>query len=193
MIVNTGSKQGITNPPGNAAYNASKAAVKSLTENLAFELRQVPNTKLTAHLFMYVPSLLSSFTFFGLVLHADIYYMYMIQTRLDTHLHLYLWSHARLVHAAAWRMVRVGDGTIHARQGALGHVLHPVPGRRDAAGGRPAAHPVGRGRPDGGPPRAEPLAPGLEEPIRGVDARGVGGAVRHGVVYDGFRVSVERV
>lgn len=119
--------------------------------------------------------------------------MYMLQTRLDTHLHLYLRSHARLVHAAAWRMVRVGDGTIHARQGALGHVLHPVPGRRDAAGGRPAAHPVGRGRPDGGPPRAEPLAPGLEEPIRGVDARGVGGAVRHGVVYDGFRVSVERV
>jgi len=29
MIINTGSKQGITNPPGNAAYNASKAAVKS--------------------------------------------------------------------------------------------------------------------------------------------------------------------
>ena len=54
VIVNTGSKQGITNPPGNAAYNASKAAVKSLTENLAFELRQLPHTKLTAHLFMYV-------------------------------------------------------------------------------------------------------------------------------------------
>ncbi|GJJ15310.1 putative secondary metabolism biosyntheticenzyme [Clathrus columnatus] len=50
-IINTGSKQGITNPPGNAAYNATKAAVKSLTESLAFELRQKP-TKLTAHLFV---------------------------------------------------------------------------------------------------------------------------------------------
>jgi len=36
---------------GNPAYNASKAAVKSLTESLAYELRQT-NTKLTAHLFM---------------------------------------------------------------------------------------------------------------------------------------------
>jgi len=50
-IINTGSKQGITNPPGNAAYNASKAAVKSLTESLAHELRQNP-LKLTAHLFI---------------------------------------------------------------------------------------------------------------------------------------------
>lgn len=76
VIVNTGSKQGITNPPGNAAYNASKAAVKSLTENLAFELRQVPNTKLTAHLFMYVPSLLSPFTF--LVLSCMLIYIICI-------------------------------------------------------------------------------------------------------------------
>ena len=52
VIINTGSKQGITNPPGNAAYNASKAAVKSLTEGLAHELRQIPGTKLTAHLFV---------------------------------------------------------------------------------------------------------------------------------------------
>jgi len=36
---------------GNAAYNATKAAVKSLTEGLAHELRQKP-TKLTAHLFV---------------------------------------------------------------------------------------------------------------------------------------------
>ncbi|KIJ54458.1 hypothetical protein M422DRAFT_153424 [Sphaerobolus stellatus SS14] len=50
-IITTGSKQGITNPPGNAAYNATKAAVKSLTESLACELRQKP-TKLTAHLFV---------------------------------------------------------------------------------------------------------------------------------------------
>jgi len=53
VIINTGSKQGITNPPGNAAYNASKAAVKSLTEGLAHELRQRrPLPNLTAHLFI---------------------------------------------------------------------------------------------------------------------------------------------
>ncbi|KAJ7904836.1 hypothetical protein B0H13DRAFT_744788 [Mycena leptocephala] len=40
MVINTGSKQGITNPPGNTAYNASKAAVKSLTEGLAHALRE---------------------------------------------------------------------------------------------------------------------------------------------------------
>jgi len=50
VIINTGSKQGITNPPGNAAYNASKAAVKSLTEGLAHELRNIPGVNLTAHL-----------------------------------------------------------------------------------------------------------------------------------------------
>ncbi|KAK0704673.1 hypothetical protein B0H67DRAFT_498085 [Lasiosphaeris hirsuta] len=42
-IVITGSKQGITNPPGNPAYNASKAAVKALAEHLSFDLRNVPN------------------------------------------------------------------------------------------------------------------------------------------------------
>jgi len=52
VIINTGSKQGITNPPGNAAYNASKAAVKSLTEGLAHELRERPNSNVTAHLFI---------------------------------------------------------------------------------------------------------------------------------------------
>lgn len=37
-VVITGSKQGITNPPGNPAYNASKAAVRSLAEQLSFDL-----------------------------------------------------------------------------------------------------------------------------------------------------------
>ncbi|KAI4593702.1 hypothetical protein KJ359_008981 [Pestalotiopsis sp. 9143b] len=41
-VVITGSKQGITNPPGNPAYNASKAAVKSLAEQLSFSLRDAP-------------------------------------------------------------------------------------------------------------------------------------------------------
>ncbi|KAH9876416.1 hypothetical protein J1614_003547 [Plenodomus biglobosus] len=39
-IVITGSKQGITNPPGNPAYNASKAAVKTLAEHLSYDLRE---------------------------------------------------------------------------------------------------------------------------------------------------------
>jgi NAD(P)-dependent dehydrogenase (short-subunit alcohol dehydrogenase family) len=51
IVINTGSKQGITSPPGNAAYNVSKAAVKVLTENLSHELRE-KQSKLTAHLFL---------------------------------------------------------------------------------------------------------------------------------------------
>ena len=38
LIINTGSKQGITNPPGGAAYNVSKSGIKTLTEQLAFAL-----------------------------------------------------------------------------------------------------------------------------------------------------------
>jgi NAD(P)-dependent dehydrogenase (short-subunit alcohol dehydrogenase family) len=38
VIINTGSKQGITNPPGSTAYNVSKAGIRTLTEHLAFEL-----------------------------------------------------------------------------------------------------------------------------------------------------------
>ncbi|TVY50518.1 SWI/SNF and RSC complexes subunit ssr3, partial [Lachnellula cervina] len=44
-IIITGSKQGITNPPGNPAYNASKAAVRTLAEQLSFDLsRSTPTT-----------------------------------------------------------------------------------------------------------------------------------------------------
>jgi len=49
-IVNTGSKQGITCPPGDTAYNVSKAAVKVLTEALAHSLRNVEGQRITAHL-----------------------------------------------------------------------------------------------------------------------------------------------
>jgi NAD(P)-dependent dehydrogenase (short-subunit alcohol dehydrogenase family) len=59
-VVNTGSKQGITNPPGDAAYNASKAAVKALTEQLAHQLRNEPGARITAHL------LIPGFTFTGI-------------------------------------------------------------------------------------------------------------------------------
>ena len=39
-IVNTGSKQGITNPPGSAAYNVAKSGLKTLTEQLSFALAE---------------------------------------------------------------------------------------------------------------------------------------------------------
>jgi NAD(P)-dependent dehydrogenase (short-subunit alcohol dehydrogenase family) len=38
IIINTGSKQGITMPPGNLSYNISKAALKVYTEGLEHEL-----------------------------------------------------------------------------------------------------------------------------------------------------------
>lgn len=49
-IVNLGSKEGITTPPGNAAYNVSKAALKVLTEQLAHELYKRSEDRVTAHL-----------------------------------------------------------------------------------------------------------------------------------------------
>ncbi|MEL6689237.1 MAG: SDR family oxidoreductase [Pseudomonadota bacterium] len=49
-IVNTGSKQGITTPPGNPAYNVSKSALKTFTEALAHQLRNTEGAQLTAHL-----------------------------------------------------------------------------------------------------------------------------------------------
>jgi NAD(P)-dependent dehydrogenase (short-subunit alcohol dehydrogenase family) len=58
-IVNTGSKQGITTPPGDTAYNVSKAGVKVATEALAHELRDIEGCRVTAHL------LIPGFTFTG--------------------------------------------------------------------------------------------------------------------------------
>ena len=49
-IVNTGSKQGLTNPPGNPAYNSTKAAVNSYTQNLARDLRDRAGSAVSAHL-----------------------------------------------------------------------------------------------------------------------------------------------
>lgn len=48
-IVVTGSKQGITTPPGNTPYNVSKAGVKVATEALAHDLRE-RGAKVSAHL-----------------------------------------------------------------------------------------------------------------------------------------------
>ena len=50
LIINTGSKQGITTPPGDAAYNVTKAGIKAFTEALQHELRNTPNNKISAHL-----------------------------------------------------------------------------------------------------------------------------------------------
>ncbi|CCV07756.1 Short-chain dehydrogenase/reductase SDR [Mesorhizobium metallidurans STM 2683] len=60
LIINTGSKQGITTPPGNLAYNVSKSAVKTFTEGLAHALRNEPGAQLSAHL------LIPGFTYTGL-------------------------------------------------------------------------------------------------------------------------------
>lgn len=52
-IVNVGSKQGITNPPGTPAYNMAKAAVKLFTEQLQHDLRNNPDNQggsVTSHL-----------------------------------------------------------------------------------------------------------------------------------------------
>ena len=59
-IVNTGSKQGITCPPGDTAYNVSKAGVKVVAEALAHELRNAAGAKVSAHL------LIPGFTFTGI-------------------------------------------------------------------------------------------------------------------------------
>ena len=50
LIVNTGSKQGITTPPGNPAYNVSKSGVKTYTEALAHQLRNTEGSAISAHL-----------------------------------------------------------------------------------------------------------------------------------------------
>ncbi len=60
-IINTGSKQGITTPPGNPAYNVSKAALKAFTEALSHELRTGPGHKITAHL------LIPGFVYTGMI------------------------------------------------------------------------------------------------------------------------------
>ena len=59
LVINTGSKQGITTPPGDPAYNVSKAGVKAFTEALQHELRGMPGCRVSAHLlipgFVFTP------------------------------------------------------------------------------------------------------------------------------------------
>lgn len=61
MVINTGSKQGITRPPGGFAYNLSKAGVIAFTEALAYEFRQIEDGEITAHL------LVPGFTYTGMI------------------------------------------------------------------------------------------------------------------------------
>ena len=59
VIINTGSKQGITTPPGDPAYNTTKAGVKVFTEALEHELRNIAGSRVSAHLlipgFVFTP------------------------------------------------------------------------------------------------------------------------------------------
>jgi NAD(P)-dependent dehydrogenase (short-subunit alcohol dehydrogenase family) len=64
VIINTGSKQGITTPPGDTAYNVTKAGVKVLTEGLQHTLRETPGCQVSAHL------LVPGFTFTGMTRRA---------------------------------------------------------------------------------------------------------------------------
>ncbi len=51
MIVNVGSKQGITNPPGHPIYNITKSALKTYTETLEHDLRSdQAGSRVSAHL-----------------------------------------------------------------------------------------------------------------------------------------------
>jgi NAD(P)-dependent dehydrogenase (short-subunit alcohol dehydrogenase family) len=60
LVINTGSKQGITTPPGDPAYNVAKAGLKAFTEALQHELRNTDGCRLSAHL------LIPGFVFTGL-------------------------------------------------------------------------------------------------------------------------------
>ncbi|WP_428646484.1 SDR family NAD(P)-dependent oxidoreductase [Roseibium sp.] len=59
LIINTGSKQGITTPPGDPAYNVSKSGVKTFTEALQHSLRNTENCRVEARLlipgFVFTP------------------------------------------------------------------------------------------------------------------------------------------
>ena len=65
-IIITGSKQGITNPPGgaNPAYNMSKSAIKTLAEHLAHDLRTESSPSYTPAIAVHL--LIPGWTFTGL-------------------------------------------------------------------------------------------------------------------------------
>ena len=140
-IVNTGSKQGITCPPGNTAYNVSKAGVKVVTEALAHELRNIDGCQVTAHL------LIPGFTFTG-------------------HHRPRRGPRSRPAPGPAEQVI-----DFMLREPGEGRLLHPLPGQRgDAADGR-EADALGDGRYRAEPPRALALASGLQGCLREVHGR----------------------
>jgi NAD(P)-dependent dehydrogenase (short-subunit alcohol dehydrogenase family) len=64
-IINTGSKQGITNPPGDPAYAIAKSGVRTLTEQVAHALREEAGDRVSAHL------LIPGWTFTGMTITTD--------------------------------------------------------------------------------------------------------------------------
>ncbi|MEA3083605.1 MAG: hypothetical protein QOC89_1302, partial [Paraburkholderia sp.] len=66
LVINTGSKQGITTPPGDPAYNVSKAGLKAFTEALQHELRNTADCRISAHL------LIPGFVFTELTRHGRV-------------------------------------------------------------------------------------------------------------------------
>ena len=65
-VILTGSKQGITLPPGDAAYNVSKAALKALAKSLSHDLVKETGGRVTAHL------LIPGFTYTGFTRRREI-------------------------------------------------------------------------------------------------------------------------
>ena len=106
LIVNTGSKQGITTPPGNLAYNVSKAALKTFTEGLAHELRNTPGSpRSRAHL------LIPGFTYTGLTEGADRKARRRLDRRAGDRLHARQPGARRFLHPVPRQRERRGDWT----------------------------------------------------------------------------------
>ena len=116
LVINTGSKQGITTPPGDPAYNVAKAGVKAFTEALQHHLRNIPGRQGDG-----APVRA------GLRLHRADRAGARRQAR-------------RRVDAGADR--RLHDRAVAGAR----RLLHPVPRQRGAARDGRAPHPVGRRR-----------------------------------------------
>ena len=108
-IVITGSKQGITNPPGNPAYNASKAAVKTLAEHLGYDMK---DTGVGVHL------LVPGWTFTGLVSTLSLDDSQPLT-------HITVRKRARLDEGQTGRCVVGGTSSrLHVHQDASQEILH---------------------------------------------------------------------
>ncbi len=137
-IVVTGSKQGITTPPGNAPYNVSKAGVKAVTEALAHELRNREGCHTTAHL------LIPGFVYTG------------------PH------EGPRRRREARGGLDARRDRGLPAGAARRRRFLHPLPGQRDHAGAGSEADRLGVRRHRREPARPLALASGLRRGVQAV-------------------------